>query len=195
MTNGNSMGSGSKGATCRRVTEDIVALTAGLGAGAGLMYLCDPHRGRARRSWLIAETAGLLHRDENKLKKRAKDMPNRVQGFVAETGSALAPEQQVPDEVLIDRIRSRMGHILSDLQAIRVHAQDGVVTLEGRLTHAERRLLRVEVRAIPGVKRVNDRLGSRLAVTPGLLMGLAAGIALFTKGGSARSGATAEHAN
>ena len=159
------------------------------------MYLCDPHRGRARRSWLVAEAGGLLHRDEKKLGKRAKDMLNRVQGFVAEAASAFTPEQQVPDEVLVDRARSRMGHILSNPQGIQVHAQDGVVTLEGKLTHAERRLLRAEVRAIPGVSRVNDRLGSRLVVAPGLLMGIAAGIALFTKGGAAHSGAKAEHAN
>lgn len=186
---------GSNGAALRRAGEDILALTAGLGAGAGLMYLCDPDRGRSRRNRLVAQAAGLLHHDENRLKKRAKDMLNRAHGFVAEAASTFAPEEQVPDDTLADRVRSRMGHILSESQGIQVHAHDGVVTLEGRLTHAERRMLGKEVGAIPGVTRVNDRMGSRRVFAPGLLMGIAAGLALFTKANPSRAGATAGHPN
>ncbi|MGA2711781.1 MAG: BON domain-containing protein [Bryobacteraceae bacterium] len=191
MLNGNSKSAGPDGATYRRVGEDILALTAGLGAGAGLMYLCDPHRGRARRNRLVAQATGLFHRDENKLEKRAKYLLNRVEGFVAEAASALAPEEEITDEVLAERVRSRMGHVLSHPQEIQVHARHGVVTLEGKLIHAERRRLKEEVRAMPGVKRVNDRLESRSVFAPGLLMGLAAGLALFSKAGSSHT--TAEH--
>ena len=153
------------------------------------MYLCDPRRGRARRNRLVTQASSLLHRDENKLENRAKDVLNRVQGFVAETASALAPEQETTDEVLTSRVRSRMGHVVSRPQDIQVLAHRGVVTLEGKLTHAERRHLKEEVRAIPGVRRVKDRLGPRTVFAPWLLMGLAAGFALLGKAGLSRSSA------
>jgi hypothetical protein len=192
MMNGNSKIAGPDGAIYRRVAEDVLALTAGLGAGAGLMYLCDPHRGRARRKQLAARASGLLHRDENKLEKHAKDLLHRVEGFVAEAASALAPEEKITDEVLVERVRSRMGHVLPHPHEIQVHAHHGVVTLEGKLIHAERRRLKEEVRAIPGVKRVNDRLTPRSVFAPGLLVGLAAGLALLSQTGS--SHAPTEHA-
>jgi hypothetical protein len=73
-----------------------------------------------------------------------------------------------------------MGHVLSHPNAVNVHAKDGVVTLEGEVTHAERRRFRQELRTIAGVKRVNDCLTTRSLVAPGLLIGLAAGFALLS---------------
>ena len=175
---------GSNGLNSWRIGEDVLALTLGLGAGAGLMFLCDPLRGRSRRKRLIAQTAGLLHQDKHKVEKRAKDMLNRVQGFVAEAASTLAPEAHVTDEVLAQRVRSRMGHVLSNPKAVRIDAHNGVITLEGKLTHAEKRMLREQVSAIPGVTRVDDRLRSRSVFAPGLLLGIAAGITMFRKSSS-----------
>jgi len=54
------------------------------------MYLCDPNRGRARRSRLAGEFRGFIRRDENRMAKRAKDVLNRVGGLAAEAVSALA---------------------------------------------------------------------------------------------------------
>jgi hypothetical protein len=178
---GSSNSIGSNGVKFRRVGEDILALTAGLGAGVGMMYLCDPHRGRARCNRLIARTARLFYRDERTLGKRATDMLNRVQGFVADAASALAPEEHVQDEVLLDRVRSRTEHVLSHPKGIQIHARRGVVTLEGKLTHAEKQVLKAEVSAIPGVTRVNDRLKSGSVFSPGLLLWLVAGLAMFSK--------------
>jgi len=165
-----------------RITENILAATAGIGAGAGLMYFCDPHRGRERRHRLADGAASLLHRDEHKLQKRAKDVLNRVEGFVAEAASALASDEPVPDEVLAERVRSRMGHILSDPKTIEIRAHNGVVTLEGRLTHAEKRMLKEEVKEITGVRQVNDRLKSPAEFAPGLLLWIGAAMALLRNG-------------
>jgi len=181
MTNEKSTGSAPHGAVYKRIAEDILVLTAGLGTGAGLMYLCDPKRGRARRGRLIAEFSGLIRRDEGRMKKRAKDLLNRVGGLAAEAVSALTEEEPVADEVLIERVRGRMGHVLVHPHAVEIHAKDGVVTLQGEVTHAERRQFREEVRTIPGVKRVHDRLRTRSLLSPGLLMGLGAGLALLSK--------------
>jgi len=184
MTHGKLNGVSRHGAA--HIAEDILVLTAGLGTGAGLMYLCDPNRGRARRSRLAGEFLGFIRRDENRMAKRAKDVLNRVGGLAAEAVSALTEEESVTDEVLVARVRTRLGHVLSHPHEVKVRADNGVVTLEGKLTHAERRLLREEVKAIPGVKRINDQLKARSSFAPGLLIGLAAGLALLGKTDSSR---------
>jgi hypothetical protein len=179
MTNENS-----KYGTYGRLAEDLLALTAGVGAGVGLMYFCDPHRGRERRNRLAGEAAHLLRRDESKLEKHGKDLLNRVAGFAAKTVSAVMPEEEVSDEALLERVRSKVGHALSHPREIRIDAAEGVITLRGKLTHAEKRLLTEVVRSVPGVKGVKDRITRPPVFAPGLLMGLAAGLAMFAKGGS-----------
>lgn len=176
MTNGNA-----KSAAFRRVAEDVLALTAGLGAGAGLMYLYDPRRGRARRRRIIERTTGLLHRDESRIEKTGKDLLNRMRGVLADTATALSSEAHVPDETLVERVRSKIGHILENPHEVQVSARSGVVTIEGKLGHAQRRQLREEISAIPGVKRIEGHLAHRLAFNPALLAGLAAGLALLKK--------------
>lgn len=165
----------------RRIGEDFLALTAGLGLGAGLMYLCDPDRGRGRRSQLIAEASGILHRRENRLEKRGKYFFNRLRGLAVKVAEEIAPEEQPKDEVLLERIRSRIGHIVANPHEVQVHVEKGVVTLEGKLGHPERHHLRREIRAMHGVKRVNARLGRRPVINPALLIGIGAGLALLRK--------------
>jgi len=145
------------------------------------MYLFDPARGRSRRDRLMAEASALFHRDERRLAKHGKALVNRMRGIAAETAAAFAPEEPVADEVLVERVRSRMGHLIPNPHEIQVHARDGVVTLEGKLAHSARRRLRHEVEAIPGVQGVDDRLLDRFALTPGFLVGLAAGFSLLGK--------------
>lgn len=164
-----------------RVGEDLLALTAGVGLGAGLMYLCDPDRGRSRRSQLRGEAAGLLHRGEDRVEKRGKDLFNRVRGFAVKVAEEIVPEEQPTDELLLERIRSRMGHIVANPHEIQVRVEEGVVTLEGKLDHPERHRLRNEIRAMPGVKRLNAHLGRRFVFNPALLVGIGAGLALLGK--------------
>lgn len=170
-----------KMATAGHIGTHVLALTAGLGAGAGMMYLFDPSRGRSRRDRLGSEASGLLHKYERKIEKRGKDLLHRAQGAAAEAVAIFAPEEQVSDDILADRVRSRMGHLIQNPHAIEVHARNGVITLEGKLAHAEKRRLREEVGAIPGVVRVRDSVTSRFAFAPGMLLGLAAGLSFLGK--------------
>jgi len=165
----------------RRIGEDLLALTAGVGLGAGLMYLCDPDRGRSRRSQLMGEATGILHRGEDTLEKRGKDLLNRVHGLAVKVAEEIAPEEQPTDEVLTERIRSRMGHIVANPHEVQVRVENGVATLEGKLAHSERRRLTDEVRAMHGVKRLSAHLGSRPVFNPALLIGIGAGLALLRR--------------
>jgi hypothetical protein len=172
----------------------ILALTAGLGLGAGVMYLWDPDRGRNRRNRLIGEASGLLHRDEVRLEKFGKDLLNRMRGFLVKVSSEVTPEEPVDDETLVERVRSRMGHVLPKAHAVTAHVHNGVVTLEGKLAQSERRRLRRDVLAIAGVKGMNDQLAPRSVFSPGLLVGLAAGLSLLRKAGAPRAATTADKA-
>jgi hypothetical protein len=171
----------SGGTAAWRVAGGVLAATAGLGAGAALMYLWDPERGRTRRHRLAEETSGLLRRNEITLEKRGKDLLNRVRGVAAEAAHALSREEPVSDEVLGERVRSRMGHVIPHPHEIQARAKDGVVTLEGKLSHAESRRLKDALRTVRGLKRIDDRLTTGFALTPGVLVGLAAGLALLGK--------------
>jgi uncharacterized membrane protein len=127
------------------------------GLGAGLMYLFDPDRGRRRRALLRDKAVHVWHEVGQALDKTARDVANRTRGLIAETES-LFHEERVSDEVLVARIRSKLGRVVSHPHAIRVHAQDGRVTLEGPiLAHEVERLLD-QVSAVRGVKGVENRL-------------------------------------
>ena len=166
----------------KNVRALTAGLGAGLGAGAGLMYLFDPRRGRSRRRRLAAEASGVFHLDQKKLEKRGKHVLNRVRGAVSEAVAAVSPEKHVSDDVLVDRVRSRMGHVIPHPHEIEVHASNGVIRLQGKLAPEERQRLHKEIEAIPGVQCVHDGSKHRFPIAPGVLAGIAMmGVSLFRK--------------
>ncbi len=160
-----------------RMGEDIAVLAAGIGLGAGLMYLCDPDRGRARRSRMIGEATGLLHHGEITIAKHGKDLANRMRGLAARAAAEVVPEGAVEDDILIERVRSRMGHLSPHPHEVEVQVRRGVVTLKSKLARADRRRILEEIRSVPGVKRVKGHFWLPQVVNPGVLIGFAAGVA------------------
>jgi uncharacterized membrane protein len=99
-----------------------VALFAGLGLGAGLIYLLDPESGRRLR--------GLAHAAGRRL---------RQAGLAAD------------DAVLRDHVRGKLGRLVAYPEAIEVVVEDGIVTLRGSIpAHEVDHLLRAVV-DLPGV--------------------------------------------
>lgn len=64
-------------------------LLVGVGLGAALMYLLDPERGRRRRALLRDKLVSASNKTADVASKTARDLRNRTQGLIAETGSAL----------------------------------------------------------------------------------------------------------
>jgi hypothetical protein len=180
MNNGKVNIATNNGIAYGRIAEDLLALTAGLGAGAGLMYLLDPERGRIRRGRFLSKASRIVRVDEHKVAKLGKDLLHRAQGIAHEAAASVIPQEDVPDEILMERIRSRMGHVLANPRDVQVHVHAGVVTLEGKLTHASTRRVRDVVMRIPGVREVQDHLTAPSLFGAGLAAGLAAGAALLT---------------
>lgn len=67
----------------------------------------------------------------------------------------------VPDDVLTNRVRTRIGHVLLNARSVEARASHGVVVLRGTLTLAERDRALAAVLAVPGVTRVANYLESQ----------------------------------
>jgi len=80
----NTTGDG-RGAVCS--AGSVGVLLGGMAAGAALMYLFDPDRGRGRRTRLSDQTASKLNRFGDRAGAKARDLRNRAQGLVHEAGS------------------------------------------------------------------------------------------------------------
>src|SRR5262245_43035433 len=101
-------------------------LLSGLGIGAGLLYLLDPRLGRRRRAMALGKAAHALRAGAGAVGRASRDLAHRSRGLAAEAGARLHTEP-VPDRVLEDRVRSKMGRFVSHPHAIEVLAEDGEV--------------------------------------------------------------------
>lgn len=127
------------------------------GLGAGLMFIFDPDRGRRRRAISRDKIRHLQSKSGEMLEKATHDLRNRALGIVAETSAALRIEQ-ITDDQLIARVRSRIGHVTMHPNAIEVTAHDGIVSLSGPVLAREVRTLINCVRGIKGVHSVENNL-------------------------------------
>src|SRR2546423_7524759 len=107
-----------------------LTLIGGIGLGAGLMYVLDPDRGRRRRALVRDKVARVINKTRDATGKTLRDTRHRARGLVAGARSLLKREQ-VSDEVLIERVRSKMGRVVSHPHSIGVTADRGRVTLRG----------------------------------------------------------------
>lgn len=112
------------------------AALSSLGLGTGLMYFLNPRRGGRRA----------LMRD------RAVHNAKRRQFVRTET-----PD----DRQLVERVRARLGRVVSHAHAIDVDACDGCVTLSGPILHSEASRAIAAVQAVPGVQLIVNELGVR----------------------------------
>lgn len=131
-----------------------------LGLGAGLMYYLDPDRGRRRRALVRDRVDHLSHRLEALIEATSHDLANRSRGLWAELRSL--PSQivgkQVHDEVVVARVRAKMGRYVSHPHAITAIAERGHVTLAGPILESEVESLLTAVSRIPGVTDVRSCL-------------------------------------
>jgi len=134
-----------------------LTLLAGVGLGAGLLYLLDPRMGRSRRAFMRDQAYGMWNEAREGWDALSQDVGNRASGLMAEARSRLGGGQG-SDPGLCERVRAHLGRAVSHPGAVEVTAQDGRVTLSGPVLADEAPHLLSCVRAVPGVKGVEDRL-------------------------------------
>lgn len=144
-------------------------LLIGAVAGAAVMYLFDPDGGRRRRALVRDQFVHAAHRAEDVAETTSRDLGNRARGVVAELRGRLVAED-VSDDVLAERVRARVGSVTGLAGSIRTEVKDGCITLSGPvLAEDVDRLLR-RVRAVRGVKDVENCL--EIHAEPGNVPGL-----------------------
>lgn len=141
----------------------------GMIAGGTLIYLLDPDRGSRRRHLIRDQVVHLNKKLEHGLGAAGRDVRNRSVG-VAASARGMLRRDHAPDEVIEERVRSRVGRAVSAPSAIDVTVHEGRATLSGPVLLAEHAGLVSTVRRVRGVQEIEDRLDvhESAAGVPGL---------------------------
>lgn len=125
--------------------------------GAGLMWFLDVQSGTRRRAILRDKALRYGHRAGDAAEIVGRDLFNRSQGVVATVRGRLRADD-ADDEVLRERVRSKLGRVCSHPHAIEVAVHDGRVALRGPVLSRERRRIVRAIRLVRGVAGVEDAL-------------------------------------
>jgi hypothetical protein len=126
--------------------------------GAGLMYLLDPAKGNRRRALLRDKIIHLARAGTKGARRARSDLTNRVRGLGVRLHAKSRWEEDVSDEVLVERVRSKMGIFISHPHAVEVRVDEGVVTLSGQILQREAKPFVRRVKHMVGVRRLVDQL-------------------------------------
>jgi uncharacterized membrane protein len=121
------------------------------------MYMFDPDKGRRRRNVMRDAVNHMVNTAEDAIGKTSRDMSNRAQGLRAELNSIFRHEE-ADDEVVAERVRSKLGRAVSHPHAIHVAVDEGRVTLSGQILSAEVGQLLKSVWSVHGVMDVENKL-------------------------------------
>ena len=132
-------------------------LLLGAGLGAAAMFLLDPARGKRRRTLVRDKLAMVTRMTGDCIDVTTRDVTNRTRGLISEIKSRISSEQP-DDSVLVDRVRSKLGRVVSHPSAINVTAQNGTVTLSGPVLADEVPHLLSCVKWTAGVQDINNNL-------------------------------------
>jgi hypothetical protein len=128
-----------------------------LGLGAGLMYYLDPDRGRSRRARARDRIRHAGKEIDHAIAITLHDVANRTDGLIARA-EALFDSESAPDAVIVARVRSTLGRVVSHPHAVVVTARGGHVSLSGPVLAGELTRLLAAVTSVRGVSGVEDRL-------------------------------------
>lgn len=137
--------------------NSVVAMAGALGLGAGLAYFLDPDRGRGRRARVSDQLASATSTARDTADAASRDLRNRVVGTLAAVRSRVTPDD-ADDDVIVERVRARMGTAVRHPRAIDVFADNGRVTLRGHVLTREVGPLIRRVSAVRGVRSIGNQL-------------------------------------
>jgi uncharacterized membrane protein len=132
------------------------AALGGLGVTAATVYLFDPEHGRKRRTALAKTGRRFVSAVEEEAARSWKDTAHQLQGVIARVSRLR--DETASDETITERIRSRMGRVVSHPHRIKVASDHGVVTLWGAILKSEVNELLHTVKRVPGVDDVQNHL-------------------------------------
>jgi osmotically-inducible protein OsmY len=132
-------------------------LLLGAALGGAAMYFFDPDRGRRRRALVRDKTVSASTCVSSFVDAGTRDLKSRGTAVTGRLRS-LVGKRKATDDVLIARVRSKMGHHVIHPGAIDVYASEGKVTLNGSILAHEHEELLEGLRQVPGVTDIVDQL-------------------------------------
>ena len=129
----------------------------GAAAGSALMFMLDPNGGGRRRARVRDQMVRATRKTRDGLDATVRDLSNRGYGFAAAARGRWS-NAPVGDDVLVERVRARIGRACSHPHALEVEAHDGEVIVRGPVLAAEADRLVSTVGSVPGVVNVLDQL-------------------------------------
>lgn len=125
--------------------------------GAAGMYLLDPHRGGYRRALVRDKVIHYRKKFGRESGVVARDLKHRGIGIIAEARQKFSPGQ-VSDDILVARVASKLGRVVSNPHSIELTADRGRILLGGPIFIDEAEQLIKTVRGIAGVRGIDNRL-------------------------------------
>jgi uncharacterized membrane protein len=121
-------------------------------------YFFDPVSGRRRRARAREKVASTVNELQSAAGTAARDLAHRGQGMVARTRAAMRSDTWADDDVIVERVRSAIGRVISHPGAIEVRVHEGHALVSGAILADERQGLIDTVRSVRGVQGVQDYL-------------------------------------
>lgn len=128
------------------------------GLGVGMTYFFDSVVGKRRRSLLFDQFNHFLHNAGDAFDTTIRDMRNRFYGTFAELRGSFSASGDVSDDIVVGRIRSKIGRYISHPSAIEFGVHDGITTLGGPILAHEVDALMCAVKSVRGVREVVNHL-------------------------------------
>ena len=128
-----------------------------IGVGAGLAYFFDPKQGESRRTLLRDKANNLVNQMDDSIYATVEDTRNRTRGVLSEWTAKLS-NQDSPDWLLAERVRSELGRLSPHSRDVSVRAEDGKVHLWGAILNDEKDGILKAAARTRGVGEVIDEL-------------------------------------
>ncbi len=138
-----------------RFRDKGLAFLAGIGVGALVMYFMDPGLGARRRASARDKIQKYGRRTGEFVGGQAKDVADRAKD-VASRARHRIDEAVTGDDVLVKRVRTALGRVISRPSDVTVTAEHGEITLSGSILEEDASALGPVVSGVRGVKNVID---------------------------------------
>jgi hypothetical protein len=121
------------------------------------MYFWDPNRGKGRRALIGDKINALGNAKRDAERTMVKDARNRLAGLFHRVRQKF--DHEAPGDVtLTERVRSRIGHVISHPGALQVDACGGTVRVSGPILASEKDELIKELWQVEGVEAIEHML-------------------------------------
>jgi osmotically-inducible protein OsmY len=139
--------------------RDFLSFAAGVAAGTLAMYYLDKQSGRRRRALVRDKLVAAGHDAADMAESAGKRTVDHLKGIVATRRfDRVGGHEPESDSQLHERIRARLGRVVSHPKSIQVEVDQGSVWLRGHILTQELDELLSEVSQMHGVKTVRNEL-------------------------------------